>query len=364
MSEHDDNPGMQDAFFDGNPADIFGTVNDEHGDDPVVSDDPIQQEPEKSVQQDAQQPQPTLEPDFEKRFMKEDGTYDVEGAMKFVETGFGSGTYKPTQNYAGAAFFPQTQPQSTQQIATDQQKEPWEIEFEERQKYETELRSQRQKYREYMQEAAAAGSTGQQILDYADAKINEEITKEVEKWNYKRAHERSMSERKKIEEERELSSLSTKSRSNILEVSKSIGGESVFNELVIGKPIESVVGGQKVQGHQPGYGLQIINDLYEEYCEKNPKPQSPNQVAEHFKNWWTRYTARPQNVQRLVDYSLAQLHLKQQKHIVEAARNAGRQSQMVARRTQTAAPSKITKKQAAPSGGLKGLSPGEPDVIG
>ena len=342
----ENNAVMQDDFF----SDT-GIIDQDTGEDIIVPDTGDgqqskiggqQQAPQVPVggtaNQPAEQQQQTQQAEtFEQRFMK-DGEYDVQAGLNFVTGTMGQINAPDIVSQMMMPVQKQQQP-----IQQQPEKEPWEVQYEQRSNYHNEVLTQRTAYRKYMEEAAQAGYQGQDILNYADRKINDDVTKEVERWGFRTAHERAESEKNTARERQEFLELMPKSRANLAEQYEKIGGVDKFNDLIFGRAVQGKNGTQSLNG----YGVQAVNLAYRLQNVNAEIPSDPKEAAEHYQKWWTKFTAEKDNLQLVVNMATANLQLAQMKYLMRAARGAGSQNASMQKQARQPAPSQVQKQPAS-----------------
>lgn len=282
---------------------------------------------------------------FEKKFFKEDGSYDAGTALDFINSNYGK--YGNVNDVTSMSMIPQQVVQ--QQMQQQQQKEPWEIEYEKRTGYQNEQLEKAMSYHKYMEEAAQKGLQGQQILDYAGSKVKEDVLRDVERWSYKTQHERTVAEQKARAEKEAHLEFMPKSRSNLASAYEKLGGIEKFNDLIYGKKVKTVVNGKEVISMN-GYGVSAINLAYDLQNGGKDIPSDPKEASDHFQRWWTKFTSNPDNLQFVINSALSQLQLAHMKHLVSSARNAGQKHATMVSKGQKPPLSKVDKRQQLQSG--------------
>ena len=329
------NDQMMNDFF----SDSEGLIDQDTGADvghPVADQQQVQQQQKQNQQQPAQQPaqtakstqtqqqsqQPAPEQPkgFEQNFFKTDdkgaSVFDVDSALDFFKPKSDSPRYD-TPNYHQMSQQQVQQPQQPQ----EPEKPQWQKDYEELNNIRTTYVNNLTMYKNLLAEALQQGYQGNDAFNYADRKINDMVELEVRRIEYEKRGKAAEETAKRDREAEVMRQLQPRAETNLSRHYNEIGGKEKFEQLIFGNEVNGKLVG--------GFGVDIINQMFDEYYEYSGKemPKNPQQLSKAYDEFWLKVCANPNRLQKIVDYAKAGLQSALLPHIVQKARSA-KESQM------------------------------------
>jgi hypothetical protein len=102
-------------------------------------------------------------------------------------------------------------------------------------------------------------------------------------------------------EAEEMVQIKARSETNLLTHYNKLGGQDKFNTLIFGNSVNGKLVG--------GYGVEIINQMFDQYCEYSGKeaPKDRQSLNKAYNDFWTKIASNPSRLQHVVDVAQSRL---------------------------------------------------------